>query len=158
MCHAIPISKWGSPWSPYAYGVWTESLYAYRDYVYCNPCMQTVSCVIPVKHMGMMFYDVRMCTQKVLVQRVTQGKIAGMSKSGNRMQTRTHHMHTRRKAKALHMGTPRMHNKTVHIWKFTYVPSLLPLMLCISSMTITTGKHQAWQSVHTSCLRLANKH
>jgi hypothetical protein len=39
-----------------------------------------------------------------------------------------------------------------------YVPLLFPLMLCIGSTTITTGKHQARRFVHASCLRLANKH
>jgi hypothetical protein len=39
-----------------------------------------------------------------------------------------------------------------------YVPLLIPLILCIDGMTITTGKHQARRFVHASCLRLANKH
>ena len=41
---------------------------------------------------------------------------------------------------------------------YLYVPSLLPLMLCIGGTTIMTNEHQAQQFVHSLCLRLANKH
>jgi hypothetical protein len=55
-----------------------------------------------------------------------------------------------------------MANQAYQPWGGTtynvYVPSLFLQMLCMGGMTITTGKHQARQFVHASCLRLANKH
>jgi len=39
-----------------------------------------------------------------------------------------------------------------------YVPSLLPLMLCIDGTFITTGEHHGRRFAGASCLILANKH
>jgi hypothetical protein len=48
-------------------------------------------------------------------------------------------------------GDPITHNEIVRIWGLTYMPSLLllPLMLCISGTTITTGNHQACKFAKT---------
>ena len=48
MCNVIPICKWGSSSSLYTYWELSWSPYAYRDYVSCNPCMQTGISIIPV--------------------------------------------------------------------------------------------------------------
>ena len=56
--HEIPVCKWGSPLSPYAYGDRSLSPYAYGDCMSCNPRMHTGIYVIPICIRGLILIPV----------------------------------------------------------------------------------------------------
>jgi len=55
-------------------------------------------------------------------------------------------------------GSARTSTGLLLIRVLTYVPSLLPLMLCIDGTFITTGEHHGRRFAGVPCLILANKH
>ena len=88
-CHAIPVCIRGSLRSPYAYGDWFWSLYAYGDCMTCNPRMHTGIELDPRMHTGISCFGRGVCMLcirkilihctthvKILIQCVTRGKTA----------------------------------------------------------------------------------